>query len=541
MRCNGAIVYVCTMIVSDSTNTQNKGTHVPPCLPMDLIEDIGIPVIMQGIADHSVHLNSAARVLWDTPSRQHPDLHVVIKGQSHHLLTYLENRHPIDKGSSPIESEVYISGNHYNLKSYLWNNEHDQSTWRVVVFIPVASGSNDGAFFRDKIGRLKAIVHELRNTITSARDGLGLLQEDETGTLNRDQQRFLDSATDDLNHLVRTLTEITSLWVTQAGMLRIIPQPCDIRELVEKSVLGLQPLAKSMNVSLQVQSENESLMINIDPQLIKQSIRNILTNALQHTNAGDQINVRAYLKSIPRRELSDDQKNPSSDTNTPGQEESIVIHVHDSGVGISAVDQKRIFMPFEKGIDDSSEDTGFPSQGMGLGLTIAREIVEQHGGSLDVKSTLNEGSCFTFTFPIARCNTSSWMSRSVQRAIEDVRPLRVQLACVLICFNPCSDQQKDLLFSIQQIAVQNLRDSDTVLCINENLLLMLRGGTKDAAENLIERIEQSKNEFVDQYEHDLNKCPFQYSIKVYPEDGRTADQLLQGLEFDLVESTLGKI
>lgn len=540
MRSNSAIVNVCRMIDNESANSQIKDINNPQCLPMDLIEDIPVPMLLLRIDDHRVFMNATARDLWNVSSDQYTDLRIVINGYPHHLLTYLEELNPIDMGSSQIESEVYISGNHYNLKSYMWDNKQDQSTWMVVVFMPAASGSNDGAFFRDKIGRLKAIVHELRNTITSARDGLGILQESEVGELNCEQQRFLDSAMEDLNHLVRTLTEITSLWVTQAGMLRIIPQPCDICELVEKSILGLQPVAKSMNVSIRVQSENEPLMITIDQQLIKQSIRNVLTNALQHTNSGDQINVHTYLNSTSKRILSDDHEYPSSNAISPEQEESIVIQVQDSGTGISMVDLKRIFKPFEKGTDEHTDGAGISSQGMGLGLTIAREIVEGHGGSLDVESTLNEGSCFTFTFPIARCNTSSWMSRSVQNAIEDVRPLRVNLACVLICFDQCNQQRKDLLASIQQIAVGNLRDSDTVLCINENLLLMLRGGTREVAANLIERIEQSKNEFVDQYGHELNKCSFHYSIKVYPDDGSTAEQILHSLELDLVDSTIGK-
>lgn len=118
--------------------------------------------------------------------------------------------------------------------------------------------------------------------------------------------------------------------------------------------------------------------VSIDADLMARALGNLVSNAVKFTPSGGSITVRA------RESLGQNEGNPAQ----------ITIDVVDSGLGIAAADQKRIFEPFQRG----QQGTRF-AQGVGLGLSIATDIAQAHGGGVTVESTPGKGSCFTLAFP----------------------------------------------------------------------------------------------------------------------------------------------
>jgi signal transduction histidine kinase len=117
----------------------------------------------------------------------------------------------------------------------------------------------------------------------------------------------------------------------------------------------------------------------IDANQMARALGNLLSNAVKYTPSSGAIEVQARIE---------------PDGAEPGAGSTVRVTVSDTGPGIPAADQRRIFEPFERGTGDRR----FP-QGVGLGLAIARDIVQAHGGVISLESSPGHGSCFILTFP----------------------------------------------------------------------------------------------------------------------------------------------
>jgi two-component system OmpR family sensor kinase len=134
----------------------------------------------------------------------------------------------------------------------------------------------------------------------------------------------------------------------------------------------VQPQAEAKGVSVAIEEE-VSLIAEADPERIGQVLRNLLNNGVSYTLPGGHIRVSV-------REMGDEAE----------------VRVEDSGAGISQEDLPHVFERFYRVDKSRSRATG----GVGLGLTIARRLVEAHGGKISVQSQAGKGSAFTFTLPV---------------------------------------------------------------------------------------------------------------------------------------------
>lgn len=513
------------------------GGALPQGLATDILERMPLPVVAYS-STGEVLLNASARSQWPSAVVDPRDLPVTIDGQTRSL----QSLHPATDDDVAPAAPLQVSlpgGDRFEVAMVPLESDADDHVWRVAILRPLAGGQNDGGFFADKVNRLKALVHEFRNTLTAAREALSFLKEGLVGDLNAEQRRFLDSALEDLEALGRAMLDLTSLWVTQAGVLRMTPRKIDIRRFVEQATLCTRPVAEKQGVSLHVEIEEQLPPLFGDHELLVQALRNVLGNALRHTSAGGRIDVRARIVP-PRGEatscLSDDaHPQPSIVTH---QEEFIVIEVQDSGTGIKKADQERVFQPFER-LDEVGPAAGTSrSGGMGLGLTIARDIASRHGATLGVRSVPGEGACFSFSFPRSETCSRPWMVRVTQQAIDDVRPLRASLAVVLLDFETDENEtgansQSDALSAIQQTAIENLRPTDTVLAVEGQLLMLIRGSTRSGAHAMIDRILQSMIQMKRGGNPAFGACSIRFGVATCPEDGEAAETVLECAEAEL--------
>jgi two-component system sensor histidine kinase BaeS len=149
----------------------------------------------------------------------------------------------------------------------------------------------------------------------------------------------------------------------------------DIVELIKQTAAAMQTRAMTKGISVSIDLPDILPEVNIDSHRISQVMRNLLENAIAHTAKGGSITVSARQ-----------------------QGEQIEISVADTGEGISAEDLPYIFERFYRVDKSRTRATG----GSGLGLTIAKRLVEAHGGQIKVQSELGKGSCFSFTLPVSQ-------------------------------------------------------------------------------------------------------------------------------------------
>ncbi len=214
------------------------------------------------------------------------------------------------------------------------------------------------------------VAHELRTPLSNIR---GYLEAVRDGMIKPDTDtiRSLDEEAILLSRLVDDLHELS---LAEAGELRLVCQTEDIAELINQTVATVQSQAAAKELSMSIDLSGKLPPVNIDPHRIGQVLHNLLENAVAHTTKGDTITVSAIQ-----------------------QGNWVEVSVADTGEGIPNEDLPNIFERFYRVDKSRSRATG----GSGLGLTIAKRLVEAHGGKIEVQSEMGKGSRFSFTVSIA--------------------------------------------------------------------------------------------------------------------------------------------
>jgi signal transduction histidine kinase len=230
---------------------------------------------------------------------------------------------------------------------------------------------------RREVERMKdefvsVVGHELRTPLTSIRGSLGLMAGGVFGELDAQGQRMLDIAVANTDRLVRLINDILDIERIESGRVTMQKIGCRSDELVAQAVEAMRGQADTAGVTLA--ADADAVPLRADPDRILQTLTNLISNAIKFSQRGGEVRVSAH---------------PLTDTMRFG--------VADRGRGVPDDKLEALFERFGPvDASDSREKGGF-----GLGLPIARSIVEQHGGRLWVDSVLGEGATFWFTLPRA--------------------------------------------------------------------------------------------------------------------------------------------
>ncbi len=210
------------------------------------------------------------------------------------------------------------------------------------------------------------VAHELRTPLTNLRCELEAIHD---GLAVADAARVA-SLHEEILHLTRLADDLQELAVAEAGGLHLQLEAVDLGSTVARAAGLLRAEAERRRIALTIE-ETEAMVI-ADHTRIGQIVRNLLTNALQHTPDGGRIGVTV------RRD-----------------EAGVVVSVTDTGHGIPAAELERVFERFYRVDESRNRDSG----GAGLGLAIVRRLVELHGGKVWAESS-PDGARFTFTIPL---------------------------------------------------------------------------------------------------------------------------------------------
>jgi len=219
---------------------------------------------------------------------------------------------------------------------------------------------------------LASMSHELRTPLNTILGFSELLSEENAGSLNEKQKRFVTHIQRDAHHLLELINDILDLSKIEAGRLELHLENFPLTVPAAEVLTSIRPLAASKNITLD-SDLNTALMLHADRVRFKEMLYNLLSNAIKFTPQGGRVWVESSLENG-----------------------SIRLLVGDTGVGIAPEDQQAIFESFRQ----ASASTKGVREGTGLGLAITKRLVEQHGGTLRVESELGKGSRFYVTFPM---------------------------------------------------------------------------------------------------------------------------------------------
>lgn len=218
------------------------------------------------------------------------------------------------------------------------------------------------------------VSHELRTPLNSVHGFIDLLLQGHMGQLTEEQHTYLGYTQEGVQQLISIVEDILFMTRSDLGQFEIRQQEVHFQSLVHQVIRSLQPQAFRAEVLLCHDISEELPPIYADPQRVKQVLNNLVANAIKYTPPGGTVTVSAR---------QDDDRFE-------------VISVTDTGYGIPVEDRPHVFERFYQSNHSSQSKMG----GYGLGLSIAKLIVEQHGGTINFDTIVNKGTTFSFTVPL---------------------------------------------------------------------------------------------------------------------------------------------
>jgi diguanylate cyclase (GGDEF)-like protein len=217
---------------------------------------------------------------------------------------------------------------------------------------------------------LALVAHELRNPLTPLGIAASLLRSSNADDLQR-MQRIIEQQ---VAHISRLIGDLLDLSRSSTGKLRLHFRTVDLAEAIDDAVSASRPAMDARLQHFRIDIPAQQVTLEADPIRLSQILSNLLDNASKYTPDGGEISLRVHV-----------------------QPEHVAIHVGDNGIGISAGALSRVFEPFAQ----DAHATGFNGQGLGIGLTVVKELVEGHGGTVVVTSRgIGLGSEFVVTLPL---------------------------------------------------------------------------------------------------------------------------------------------
>jgi CheY-like chemotaxis protein/CHASE3 domain sensor protein len=222
---------------------------------------------------------------------------------------------------------------------------------------------------------LANMSHELRTPLNSSLILAKILADNRSGNLTGEQVKFAQTISSAGNDLLAIINDILDLSKIEAGKVELAPQRVAIARIIDDLVMTFQPVAqiKGLRLGAGVAADSPG-HIETDPQRLSQILKNLLSNALKFTAAGE-VSLRICA----------------------GGSDTVRFDVQDTGIGISEHQQEIIFDAFRQADGSTHRKYG----GTGLGLTISRDLARLLGGDISVNSTPGGGSTFTLTLPLA--------------------------------------------------------------------------------------------------------------------------------------------
>lgn len=226
---------------------------------------------------------------------------------------------------------------------------------------------------------ISMVSHELRTPLTTIKGFVSIVLNEETGPLNDQQRRFLETSDRAIDRLTLLVSDLLDISRIEAGQIKMQLRPIHLKDVVARTAASFAPQFNAQKLVLKVSLPETLPVVLADPDRLSQVLDNLISNALKFTTQGG-----ITISAIDRGDF-------------------VMVSVKDTGSGIPKSEQDKIFEKFYQ----IKVGNAYPSKGTGLGLAIVRSIVESHRGKVWVESDNGKGADFRFMLPRAKTESTA--------------------------------------------------------------------------------------------------------------------------------------
>jgi len=239
---------------------------------------------------------------------------------------------------------------------------------------------------------ISIVSHELRTPLTSIKNSLDILLSGKCGEITQAGEKFLTMAKRNVTRLSGIINDLLDISKIEAGKMDFHFKPVQLNMVIDYVKSALSGLAKEKSIEVSVEEYGILPEITADAQRLEQVLTNLLSNAIKFTPEGKSIQIKSEL--LNAAELKYPPCFEDAMKNLKGN--YIVVSVEDEGIGIAENELLHAFDKFAQIENSLSRKVG----GSGLGLPIAKQLIEAHKGAIWCESVLNKGSKFYFALPV---------------------------------------------------------------------------------------------------------------------------------------------
>lgn len=374
----------------------------------------------------------------------------------------------------------------------------------------------------EKLERLKSefisiVSHELRTPLTSINSALDIILKGTTGEVNDAMEKFLNIAKRNVTRLSAIIYDLLDLSKIEAGKMEFRFEKTNINLTVELVKNTLENLAKEQNISVNLHLDNSLDLVYIDTQRMEQVLTNLISNAIKFTHENGIIEITSSKIS------SDEIRNNNFFSSLPEHlsNEYVKIAVKDNGIGIAPENWNKVFEQFKQIENSLSRKVG----GSGLGLPIAKRLMDAHKGFIWLESELNKGTTFYLAIPIM--NEGEIFEHSLEQEIQKAKQEHTNIALIALRENIVDGiSAKDKLLSENIIRKTSVFKDYSFEKDNKRYYYSYAVDMDSFVFDFeVRQIETYIKTIGDEYQ----ACDIVYSSALFPQDGENADILIKKL------------
>ncbi len=374
----------------------------------------------------------------------------------------------------------------------------------------------------EKLERLKSefisiVSHELRTPLTSINSALDIILKGTTGEVNEAMEKFLNIAKRNVTRLSAIIYDLLDLSKIEAGKMEFRFEKTNINLPVELVKNTLENLAKEQNISINLYLDNTLDLVYIDTQRMEQVLTNLISNAIKFTRENGTIEITSSKIS------ADEIRNNGFFESLPEHlsKEYVKIGVKDNGIGIAPENWNKVFEQFKQIENSLSRKAG----GSGLGLPIAKRLIDAHKGFIWLESEINKGTTFYIAVPIM--NDKEIFEHSLEQEIQKAKQEHINIALIFLKENII-----DGINAEEKIFSENIIRKTSVFkdySFEKDNKRYYYSYAVDMDSFVFDFEVRKLATYIKTISEEYKECDIVYSSALFPRDGKNADELMKKL------------